>query len=446
MSSSTPFRIVIVGGGIAGMAAAIALRGPNRQVTILEQSRFSTEIGATISLQPNATRILQQTWGLTDVLEKASGMVDCGFRVYNIDGDRVNEISLRNKTKYGADRIMWHRQDLHDFLKATATATEGKGAAATLRTSSRVVRCDPSDGTIVLEDGEELKADLIVAADGIHSNLRTDVVGKEVTAKPTGLSAYRLMLSSSDLSQRAPAFYSHIRPHDPYTSMIMAHSCRLIMGPARAGSLYSVVGLVPDERMNEDPDTAQSWVNEGDAEKMLSTFNDFPQWTRDMLGLGRAQRIGLWQLRDLDPLETWTRGRVVLIGDAAHAMLPTQGQGASQAIEDAEALGAFFGDVCGNVRPSGEQVAERLERVFKCRYKRATLIQRFSRETAGPATDGAGKEVRMRPDEFMDYNCMYRGAKEWEERQLSELLEKTKLDDGGSGGLEEMRSSQVAAA
>jgi salicylate hydroxylase len=443
MSSSTPFRIVIVGGGIAGMAAAIALRGPNRQVTILEQSRLSTEIGATISLQPNATRILEQTWGLTDVLERASGTVDCGFRVYNIDGDRVNEISLRNKTKYGADRIMWHRQDLHKFLRTTATATEGGGAAATLRTSARVITCNPLSGVITLQDGEELMADLIVAADGIHSRLRTEVLGKEMTAKPTGFSAYRLMLSSTDLEQRAPDFFSHIRPQDPYTSMIMAHNCRLIMGPARGGELYSVVGLVPDDRMNEDPEGAQSWVNEGDPQKMLATFKEFPQWTKDMLGL--AECVGLWQLRDLDPLETWTRGRVILIGDAAHAMLPTQGQGASQAIEDAEALGAFFSDV--DSRPSTEQVSSLLERVFKSRYTRATLIQKFSRESAKPATSNDSREVKMRPDEFMDYNCIYRGAKQWEEQQLISMLEETHLNDGLSGRLEQQsRSSQPASA
>jgi salicylate hydroxylase len=429
------------------MAAAIALRGPNRQITILEQSRFSTEIGATISLQPNATRILQQTWGLTDVLEKASGMVDCGFRVYNIEGDRVNEISLRNNAKYGADRIMWHRQDLHSYLRSTATTTDGKGAAATLHTACRVVHCDPFSGTVTLETGEELTADLIIAADGIHSRLRMEVLGKEVKAQPTGLSAYRLMMSSTDLEQRAPDFFTHICPQDPYTSMIMAHSCRLIMGPARDGKIYSVVGLVPDDSMIEDSNnaSAQSWVNEGDPDKMLATFKDFPQWTKDMLAIGVEERIGLWQLRDLDPLDTWTRGRVILIGDAAHAMLPTQGQGASQAIEDAEALGAFFSDVDG--RTTSEEVSSRLERVFKCRYARATLIQKYSREAARPATDAGSGEMKMRPDEFMDYNCIYRGAKEWEEQQLSKLLEETHLGDGVSGRLEqESKSSQAVVA
>jgi salicylate hydroxylase len=429
MSSSTPFRIAIVGGGIAGMAAAIALRGSNREITILERSRLSTEIGATISLQPNATRILRHTWKLNDALETNSGMIDHGFRLYNVDGDRVNEISLQNDQKYGADRIMWHRQDLHTFLKNTATTGEG---AATLRTSACVTYCDPVSGKITLEDGGELVADLVVAADGIHSNLRTTVLGKEVKAKPTGLSAYRLMMPSDDIEQRAPTFFSQVRPQDPYTSMIMAHDCRLIMGPARNGKLYSVVGLVPDERMNEDPDSAQSWVNKGDPKKMLATFAEFPQWTKDMLALPEV--IGLWQLRDLDPLDTWIRGRVILIGDAAHAMLPTQGQGASQAIEDAEALGAFFSDI-GN-RPSSAQVAAGLHQVFKCRYARATLIQKFSRESAKPATNKDSKEIKMRPDEFMDYNCLYRGARQWEEQEMISKLETTLLSDGPPGHIE----------
>jgi salicylate hydroxylase len=142
---------------------------------------------------------------------------------------------------------------------------------------------------------------------------------------------------------------------------------------------------------------------------MLETFKDFPDWSRDMLQT--AESIGLWQLRDIDPLETWHHGRVILIGDAAHAMLPTQGQGASQAIEDAEALGTFFADI--TAEPTSGEVEARLKEVFEARYERASLIQKFSREAAKPATEVGSREIKMRPDEFMEYNCMYRGAREW---------------------------------
>jgi len=391
MSSSTQFRIIIVGGGIAGLSAAIALRKQDRSITILEQSRLSTEIGATISLQPNATRIMQQTWGLQTLLDDSRGTIDHGFRIYNVDGKLVNEIPLRSMKRYGADRIMWHRQDLHTYLKNIATSTEREGHPAVVRTSARVTRCDCEQGTVTLVNGETLEADLIIGADGIHSALRTFVVGKEVNSKPTGSSAYRLMLPVDVLKGRAPDFATNIGPEEPYTSMIMAHDCRLIMGPARDRQLYSVVGLVPDDRMNEDPDSAQSWVTKGDLGKMLETFKEFPSWTRDVLR--NADSIGLWQLRDLDPLDTWTSGRAILIGDAAHAMLPTQGQGASQAIEDAEALGT----ICAHItnRPSKEDIATALDKVFNCRYERASLIQRFSREAAKPATEKGSNIIKM---------------------------------------------------
>lgn len=413
--SSEPFQVLIVGAGIAGLAAAIALRGLNRQITILEQSRLCSEIGATISLQPNATRIMKNAWGLSDLVDSADGMIDCGFRIFNTEGKMVNEIPLLARTQYGADRVVWHRQDLHSYLMRSATSTTRAGPPVVIRTSARVTSCDCDAGSVTLENNETLTADLVVGADGIHSRLRATVTKAEIKPRPTGSSCYRLMMSSEALRQRAPQFAAKITPEDPYTSMIMAHDCRLIMGPARQGKLYSVVGLVPDERMNEDPDCAQSWVTEGDKDKMLETFKEFPTWSRDMLS--SAESIGLWQLHDIDPLKTWHRGRVIVIGDAAHAMLPTQGQGASQAIEDAEALGALFAGVDG--RPSDEEVNERLRAVFEARYERASLIQKFSREAARPATEAGSKEIKMRPDEFMDYNCMYRGAVEWREAKVA---------------------------
>lgn len=173
--------------------------------------------------------------------------------------------------------------------------------------------------------------------------------------------------------------------------MLMAHQCRLIMGPARESSVYSIVGLVPDEMMHEPTDVKQSWRSEGDLTKLLETYKDFPEWVKAIFAL--TKDIGLWQLRDLPPLKTWTKGRVILIGDAAHAMLPTQGQGASQAVEDAESLGAMFESVVG--APSAKQVENLLLQVFHCRYERASYIQRYSREAARPATELDSRDVKM---------------------------------------------------
>ncbi|KAF9637698.1 Monooxygenase FAD-binding protein [Lasiodiplodia theobromae] len=365
-----PFRIIIVGGGIAGLSAAIALRGPNRHITILEQSSFLREVGAAISLQPNASKILEQRWGVgagTDTTEPACPrIVDRGFRIYSTAGELVKEIPLaKGRAAYGADRVVYHRRDLHALLLHAATT-------------------NPPPSAI-----------------------------------PTGLSAYRFMVPISRLRAAAPAFTARIDPAAPYTSMVMGWDRRLVMGPCRtspsdpnAGD-YAVVALVPDELMAEK-DGGASWNSEGELEALREAYRDFPEWVTGMFGLAEGA-IGLWQLRDLEPLERWCRGRVVLVGDAAHAMLPTQGQGASQSLEDAEALGAVFEDVEGWVEK--EEVGRRLEEMVACRYERATLIQTYSRQAARPATNGKDAKVTLTTAEFMDYNCNYNGARDFQQRQ-----------------------------
>ncbi|GKT55903.1 zeaxanthin epoxidase [Colletotrichum tofieldiae] len=128
------------------------------------------------------------------------------------------------------------------------------------------------------------------------------------------------------------------------------------MGPARDGSIYSVVALVPDDKMQENAEE-KSWTTKGDPQRLRDTFEVFPTWAKAVFK--NCTEVGLWQLRDMDPLETWHRGRTIIIGDAAHPMLPTQGQGASQAIEDAEALGAIFEEI--KDKPTKADVESRLK-------------------------------------------------------------------------------------
>ncbi|KAL4924829.1 uncharacterized protein BDV17DRAFT_295063 [Aspergillus undulatus] len=409
-------RIVIVGAGIGGLAAAIALRQGDREIIILEQSSIAQEIGATISLQPNASKIVEQQWGLAAQLGDLGSMVDEAFEVYNLDGELQLRIPLAGKDMYGAERMMYHRADLHQALKERATSPKFPGRPASLRTSSRAVSCNCESGTVELITGEVLKADVVVGADGIKSAVRECVLGKDVTARPTGLSAYRMMIPTSDLEKESD-FANVVDPRKGCTTMVIGRDRRLIMGPARNGTIYSIVALVPDKNMNEDSrDT--SWTIKGDHEQMMRTFADFPDWAQKPLRLAKDASLGLWQLRDLDPLERWYNGRTILIGDAAHAMLPTQGQGASQAIEDAEALGAFFnGFEEGSRSGSLENVARVNKAIFECRYERATTIQAYSRQAAKPATEPGNRKVNMNPAEFMDYNCSYGGALDWQRRR-----------------------------
>jgi salicylate hydroxylase len=321
---------------------------------------------------------------------------------------------LTDNAKYGAQRMVYHRVDLHEALKEAAIATNGNGNPVEIVPASRVAAVNCEDGIVSLKNGDTYKGDLVIGADGIHSVVRTAVVGEDAPLpKPTGVSAYRLLLEVSNL-EKSSAFTSIINPRDPVTTMVIGHDRRIIMGPGRSGTIFGVVALVPDEHMHEKSSTG-SWTSDGSLQKLVESFAEFPPWIKELLTIS-TDAPALYQLRDIDPLKTWIRGRTILIGDAAHAMLPTQGQGASQSFEDAEALQAFLGDL--PVGFSQEKLSHALQEVFETRYARTSLIQAYSRQQAGSATKKGSTEIKLNPAEFMDYNCRYGGAKDWRRQQI----------------------------
>ncbi|KAL2412561.1 hypothetical protein ABEF91_000879 [Exophiala dermatitidis] len=388
---SNEFRIIIVGGGIAGLATGIALRGPNRSITILERSRMLKETGALISLQPNASKIVTK-WGLDPFLLFAEPQVDRGFRLFDVAGQLAKEVPLRTE-QFGADRILYHRQDLHSALRNAAVSPEREGKPVDIRTASPVVACDAENATVTLADGDVLQADLVIGADGIKSVVRTAVLGEERKAVPTGISAYRILIPTDSIQSIDGVPDSVKTPEPAMTSMVVGNDKRVIMGPGRGGKLFGIVALVPDKQLGEEA-ADDSWVKPGSKTQLLEAYSDFPQWLRAIFQSAPDAGIGLWQLRDLAPLPTWVRGRTIIIGDAAHAMLPTQGQGASQSIEDAEALQAFLAGVHG--RPNEEEIKTALHRVFHARYGRCRncWLRDEDCETTDPRYPEKGPSVR----------------------------------------------------
>ncbi|THV77571.1 monooxygenase [Aureobasidium pullulans] len=402
--------VVIVGAGIAGLAAAIALRQEGRSILVLEKSSMNKEVGALISLQPNASKIVNG-WNMTPFLEEKKPMVDEAFRLLNVEGKLQVEMKL-NTSQFGADRMLYHRQDLHDALRQAATSEDMPGSPAVIRTSSGVIGCDCDTGVVHLSNGSSVQGDVVVGADGIRSAIRDEVIKGSASegskAIPTGLSAYRILVETDKLPKLdvSEDVFSLKRSA---TTMIVGHDKRVVMGPGRGGEMFGLVCLVPDPNPNNE---GTSWNNSAPLEEVLEAFAAFPAWVREIMS--HAPDVALWQLRDIDPLTTWTKGRAILIGDAAHAMLPTQGQGASQSIEDAEALQAYLSDI--GKEASGQDIQERLEAVQRARYDRASLIQAYSRLQAKPAASQDNKTVKLNPQEFMEYNCNYSGAKDWVER------------------------------
>lgn len=299
------------------------MRGPQREIIVLEKSRMNKEVGALLSLQPNAQKIVEQ-WNIKDIIQKARPTAEKQFRILDTQGNIHMNIDMDGK-KYGADRMVYHRQDLHAALREAALSTELPGHPASIVTAAKVINCDCETGIVKLEDSATYQGDLIVGADGIHSVIREAVLKagnhELVHPTPTGVSAYRLLVETANLSS-IEVDSKVFEAKRQATTLMMGHDRRVIMGPARNGDVLGLVGMVPDEHMHESSNS-NSWTAPGSLSKLLETYRDFPQWIKDIFT--QAPDIALWQLRDIDALPTWTAGRCIVIGDAAHAMLPTQG-------------------------------------------------------------------------------------------------------------------------
>ncbi|KAK4334659.1 hypothetical protein RTBOTA2_003395 [Rhodotorula toruloides] len=288
--------------GIAGLAAATALRHHN--VTVLEQSRLKEEIGAAIHLAPNASKIAPSG---------ASTSTSSAYHELGADGNTHFKIPIFAKKEFDAPWLLNHRVDLHNELKRLATTEDGPGSPATIRTAAKVVRVDCEEGVVELQDGEVIKA-----ADGIHSVARTAVLGDQLIAKRSGHSAYRALIPA-DIVTANPRI-AHIVAGDAQGTGLttyMGPDRRLVAYPCRRSQYLNIVAIVPD---SEAEGSTEQWQVPGRPEQLLESFSAFCEDAKDILR--NISSCALWQLHEQDPLETWTKGKVILIGDAAHAMLP----------------------------------------------------------------------------------------------------------------------------
>jgi salicylate hydroxylase len=360
--------VVIVGGGIGGLFAANALIAHGLHVSIYEQAPVLGEVGAGVYVTPNAVRHLERV-GLGPAVEKWGARVGPGSHYFRHDGTPIAPVQVADATGWNASFGM-HRADVVDFLAANLPA-------GIVHTGHRAVGFEQNGDTarVKFANGAAAEADVVVAADGIHSELRPYVFPP---SKPVfhGTISYRGLVSR----ERLPDW-----PMDRW-QMWAGPSRHFLVFPVRHGTMVNYVGFVP-----ADGDMLESWSAPGDPELLRREFEGWDPRIGSVLK--QVDKTFRWALYDREPLPTWTKGRLTLLGDAAHPMLPHLGQGANQSIEDGMALATILARVDASAVPASLLAYERLRR------ERVAEVQRGARQN-GLRVDSASSDLRVRDAEL----------------------------------------------
>ncbi|TEA13513.1 Salicylate hydroxylase [Colletotrichum sidae] len=391
MTSTTKLRIVIVGGGIAGLAAAAVLRQKHDVTVYDREPADAPERGAGVGLGPNGSKMLKRAFQFD--AERVRATVCAGTRTWDKQGNLLREMTGVTEP-FGSEWLLMHRQDLKAELLRLATGDAEKlgvsGPPAQVMYGVDVVEVDAERGLVVMGDGSEVEADLVIGADGIHSVVRRAVIGGEANLVSSGVSLYRFVYPLDDARELLGGLPDALEPQTGCFLNAMAANDELnrnvIFYPCRDFTLLNVVARVPDAMLNEESET--SWNAEGNIREMLDNFRDFAPW---MLTIMRnVEDVRLYKVRDADPLHTYIRGRAIVIGDAAHPMTPFQGQGATQAIEDAEGLRLLLHDGVDS-----ENLWRSLRTWDSVRRPRASQVQQNSRHVTDASAQSQLDRMRL---------------------------------------------------
>ncbi|KAK2766742.1 hypothetical protein FQN54_006056 [Arachnomyces sp. PD_36] len=406
-----PLKITVIGAGVAGLSSTIALTdvNPNHQITILETNPSLSEFGAGLQLFANSTRLLHK-WGLTAAMEK----VACCATHLSIRRWKDNTELGRNMNDptslwlYGWPQWQIYRPDLQQVLFEKVQSLPN----VSVRFGKSVKSVDHETGTVRTADGEVFEADITVAADGIWSKTRLCLPAtKDVRPIASKEHAYRAMIPRERMLS------------NPVTApLISLPESKTWVGPGAfilgytvsSGEFYNLVIIVP--RPNQDMPLGK-WNEPADVEKMRALVSNWCEEAQALTSHVQEGECVAWTLGEVGPISSYVSpsGRVALVGDAAHALLPHAAQGAGMAMEDAASLGEFVGSL-----QSKEDMPKVLSEWSRFRQARVEHLRAISRGTGADMTLPDGEEQIAR-------DVKWNKILETHKAQLAELgLEKIK--------------------
>ena len=317
-------RVAIIGGGIGGLTAANALSRAGIETAVYEAAAELREIGAGVALHPNAMKVLRAIGvedGVREVAGRSQGQVMCNWKTGRVIGRTSRQ---QQAASFGIPGATVHRADLLDVLAGALPA-----GLVTLGKRCTEVRPDGDVAVARFADGSEIEADIIVGADGIHSPVRACLFGPD-DPRFTGKICYRSVVRTAAVRGVLPRAGGAQGLSTDGSQWLGPHGT-IVLYPLRGEELINVVCHYDDASYRHE-----SWIAECGRGEVLGRYAG---WHESLLRLfAAADTWYKWALYDRDPIPRWTRGRVTVLGDAAHPMLPYLGQGACQAIEDGAVL------------------------------------------------------------------------------------------------------------
>ena len=386
---ATADKVIIIGGGIGGLAAALALLKRGIDVEIHEQAPELKEVGAGIQISSNGTRVLYAL-GLEGALKHVQVLPSRRVIRHWNTGETWNWFDLGATTaqRYGTPHVMLHRGDLHGVLADAVRARKPDVVKLGRRCSAIAAAGDRAE--VRFEDGETVQAAYIIGADGIHSKVRASLFGAD-RPEFTGCVAWRGLVPMEKL----PAHISQM-----LGTNWLGPRGHVLHYPVRRGELMNFISFV-----ERDDWQIESWVTQGTNDELA---NDFRGWHEDVHAIIRnIETPYKWAMMVRGPMERWSQGRVTLLGDACHPTLPFLGQGGVMAIEDgyiiAACLAKYFDDP-----------AAAFARYEDIRRDRTATVVRKSHENRRSAFSPA----------LADQNAVaVEVAREWQQERVRERME-----------------------